>query len=94
MVELIKKLTNLEINTFQTYIYFNMYMTQSVFFGCRVISLSDKQNKELKKLYEAPIAKNLGLGEKFPQKIMYSWQSTLGVGLIEPKTYITIAVVK
>jgi len=78
----ITKIINMDINSFQACVYFNMYMIRSVFFGCRIIDLSVTQDNEIKRIYELPIAKKLQLGEKFPSTVLYSQRSALGVGLV------------
>ena len=82
LVVSVTKLLSININNFQTYIYFNMYMKRVVFFGCGSIDLLEKQNKELRKVYENLISKRLGLGEKFPRKVLYSQRLVLGIGLV------------
>ena len=76
------KLLSTNINNFQTYMYFNMYMTRVVFFGYDSIDLLEKQNKDLRKVYENLISKRLDLGKKFLCKVLYSWRLVLGVGLV------------
>ena len=66
-------------------------MTRSVFFRCRIIELTAKQNTELKKIYEAPLLWKLGLGKKFLRKLLYVQRIALGVGLLQPKIVIVIS---
>ena len=47
IVTSVKKLMNTELTPYQTYMYFNMYMLKSVFFGGGVIELNQAQEKEL-----------------------------------------------
>ena len=42
LVELVAKLIRRNMNAFQVHIYFNIYMTRSVFSGCGIITLIDK----------------------------------------------------
>ena len=74
--------------------YFNIYMIRTVFFGYGIIDLSVSQDKKIKIIYKLPIVKKLQLGEKFLRAILYSFRSVLEVGLVQPKTYITIASLK
>ena len=39
LLESIKKLMRIEINVFQVFIYFNMYMVRSVYFGAGIIDI-------------------------------------------------------
>ena len=85
LVTSITKLLATEINSFQTYMYFNMYMTRTVFFGCGIIDLSVSQDKEMRWIYKSPISRKLQLGEKFPRAVLYSYRSALGVGFRSAK---------
>ena len=62
----ITKIMNIDINSYQTLIYFNIYMIKSVFFGYGVIELYSREEKELRRIYEEPMLMKLGLGRKFP----------------------------
>ena len=44
--------------------------------------------KELKIIYELPLIRNLGLGDKFPHKLLHEQKPRLGVGLIKPNAVI------
>ena len=57
-------------------------MIRSVFFGSRVIEIIEKQNVELKKIYELPLLRKLGLREKFSCKLLYVQRTTLGIGIM------------
>ena len=59
MIDSVKKLTATIISPFQAYMYFNMYMTRSVFFGCEVIEFSKAQTEELKRIYKSKLSKKL-----------------------------------
>ena len=78
----------MDINTYQAAIYFNIYMIKSVYFGCGVIELNEKQEKELRRIYEEPMLMKLGLSKKYPRAALYSQKSALGVGLMLPSTII------
>ena len=90
----VTKLIATNINTTQAYIYFNIYLLTSIYFGTRIISLNKKQCKELKWLYEKPILAKLKLSCKMPKDVLYSRRSALSVGLILPETVVTIAQLK
>ena len=90
----ITKIMNMDINSFQACVYFNTYMIKSVFFGCGVIELNQKQEKELKRLYEAPMLMKLGLSKNFPRLALYVRKSVLGIGLMQPSTIIAILKLK
>jgi len=49
------------------YIYFNIYLIKSVYFGCEIIALNKLQDNILRKIYKPIIAKKLGLGK-------HSWE--------------------
>ena len=49
-----------------------------------------KQIKELKRIYEIPMIRNLGLGDNFPRKLLHVQKIRLGVRFIEPKKVIDI----
>ena len=85
---------NMDINLYQAYIYFNMYMIKSVFFGCGVIELNSREEEELKRIYEEPLLIKLGLGRKFPRIVLYKRKSALGIGLMKPSTVIAILKLK
>ena len=48
----------------------------------------------MSKISESALLKKLGLSKKFPQKVLYSRKTTLGVGLLRPSTIIVILVLK
>jgi len=56
--------------------------------------LNEKQELELKKLYEEPILMKLGFSRNFPRKVLYMRKSALGIGLMTPKTIIDIMKLK
>ena len=86
MIELIAKLNNTEIKPHLMHPYFNAYLLKKVFFGCGVMKISKQQYKGLRRLYEIPLAKKLQLGSNFPRSALCSRKSTVGIGLINPKT--------
>ena len=46
----VTKLIRIEMTTSQAYMYFNMYMIRSVYFGCAIIKINDEQGKILIKI--------------------------------------------
>lgn len=90
----IKKLMNMEINTYQAAIYFNVYMIKSVYFGCGIVKLNKQQEKELRRIYEEPMLIKLGLSRKYPRTALYSRKSALGVGLMLPSTLLAVLKLK
>ena len=86
----VSKLISTSINPFQAHIYYNAYMIKSVYFGCGIVELSDKQEEELKRLYEEPLLVKLGLSRKFPRVVLYSRKSALGVGIMALNTILAM----
>ena len=85
---------NVDINSYQALVYFNIYIIKSVFFGCRVIELNPKEVKELKQIYKEPMLIKLGFSKKFPRTALYIRKSVLGVEMIKPETIIAILKLK
>ena len=50
--------------------------------------------KELKAMHELPMIRKLGLGDKFPRKLLCVKKTSLGVGLITPQTAIDTLALK
>ena len=90
----ITKLMNVDINPCQAAIYFNVYVMTSVVFGSRVVSLTESQEKEFKRMQEDPILIKLVLSKKFTRAALCSRKSALGVGLMEPSTIIDMLELK
>ena len=67
---------------------FNVYLLKKVFFGCGVIKLLKRQDKELRKLYKTTIDKKFRLGSNFSIAALYSIKNAVVIGLIKPKTAI------
>ena len=63
-------------------------------FGCGIVKFNEKQIKELKKNYEISMIRKLGLGDKFPRKLLHMQKKRLGVRLIEPNTVIDVLVLR
>jgi len=84
----ITKLVNTDINPYQAALYYNAYMIKSVYFGCGIVDLSEKQEIALQQIYEEPLLVKLGLSRKFPRDVLYSRKSALGIGIMKPSTII------
>ena len=94
MLEAVAKIRVMDIFPSTAYMFYNMYLCKKVYFGCGIISINDKQEEELMKIYEPVILKKLGLGEKFPRLCLYSKRSSLGIGLMKPKIILAILALK
>ena len=68
--------------------------TEKCFFCARIAELNNKQNKEIKKIYESVIASKLKLGSKFPQNLLYIQWTVIGIGLLQLSTVIAILAVR
>ena len=64
----------------------NQYFMTRVYFACRIVQLTSKQEKELQKIYEEPLLLKLQLGRNFPRAAFHSRAKALGVGLMKPTT--------
>ena len=67
---LIIKLVNTDINPYQAAVYYNVYMIKSIYFDCRIVELTEKQEKELRRIYKEPLLVKLGLSRKFPRDVL------------------------
>jgi len=90
----ITKIMNMDINSYQASVYYNIYMIRLVFFGCGVIELHIREEKELRRICEEPLLVKLGLSKKFPWAALYTRKSALGVGLMKPSTIIAMLKMK
>ena len=79
---------NIDINSYQAAMYFNVYMIKSVYFRCRMVNMNQQQEKELQRICKEPILIKLGLSRKFPRTVLCSRKSVLGVGLMLPSALI------
>jgi len=68
--------------------YYNVYMIKSVYFRSGIVELNNKQEIELRRIYEELLLIKLGLSRKFPRDILHSRKSALGVGIMKPTTII------
>ena len=94
MVELVKKLMSMSIQSHLLYYYFHCYMTKSVFFGCGVVHLNTDEIMELTRIYEQPLLEKLRLGQKFPRVVLYLNKDLLGIGLMKINTILEILTLK
>ena len=94
MQTVIEKLNNTNIKTPITYIIFNAYLIKSVYFGCGIIELSNKQDKILQSIHENTILVKLNLGWIFWRSILCTRKIAIGVGLIKLSTTIAMLVMK
>jgi len=70
------------------------YILTSIFFGCTIVELIEKQIKELKKIYETLIIKKFRLNKNFLKSLLYARKSFLGLGLITRQTAIDMLALK
>ena len=82
-----KKLMITEMKVHQAHMHFNAHMLTNVFFGCGIVKFNEKIS-ELKRINEIPKIRKLGLGDKFPRKLLCVQKTRLEVGLIEPNAVI------
>ena len=61
----IVKLNNTNICPKLIYIFYNIYLIKSIYFGTRIMRLSVKQKNELIKIAKPAILQKLGLSLKF-----------------------------
>ena len=71
-------------------LHLNAHLLKKVFFGCGVIKILKRQDKELRKLNKNTIAKKLRLGSNFTRAELYSRKSAVRIGLIKPKTAVVM----
>ena len=67
---------------------------KSAYFGYRIIELTNKQEEILRAIHEEMIAEKIGLGKKFPRRILCVQKTTIGVGLIKPSTAVKMQALK
>ena len=90
----IQCLKNTVILKYLIYLAFNVHIMKLVYFGCRIVELNKRQVEILKHIYKEVIAKKIGLGKKFPRKILYARKTVLGVGLISLSMAVKIQALK
>ena len=79
---------------YHAYIYFNIYMIRSVYFGCGVLELNEIQEKILQSIYEVPLLRKLGLGKKFLYVLIYTRKLASRVELLLLRTIISMLSIK
>jgi len=94
MKESIKKVIDTPMKPCQAYIYFNMHIVKSVFFGTGILKLILKQEEELKSIYESVILNKLGLNKTFPRKLLCTKKTSIVLGLLLPKTVLAMLSIK
>ena len=63
----------------QDHVHLNMHAGTYIFFGCGVINFNEKKLRELKRIYEITVIRKLGVGDKFPRKLLRAQKTVLGV---------------
>ena len=86
MVEIIGKLMSTSVKHYQVHMFYHTYMVIKVCFECAVMELTDKQEDELREIYEIPILKKLGLSITYPRALLYVEREAMGLGLLRPNT--------
>ena len=71
-----------------------MYLIKKVYYGSGIYVINKRQEKILKSIYESVILNKMGLSIKFPRKVLYARKSALGVGLMAPRTIMSILALK
>ena len=94
VVEAMEKLMNTSLTYQQTAIYYNTCVLSSVYYGCVIMTLNEKEENELRRLHEAPMLNKLGLRSTFPRDMMHVSRDMLGLGLVLPTTMIAIQVIR
>ena len=72
MHKAISKLRSEPLIINNTYLYFNMHLIMQVYYGCRVISLTLKQEKILMQISKETLLRKVGLSKKIPRKILHA----------------------
>ena len=83
-----------KINEFQAFMYFNMYMVRSIYFGYYTIDINKKKCDEIRKVYKITMAKKLNLGATFLRRLLYTRRTAIGVRLLQLHTIIAVATLK
>ena len=82
------KIMNVDMNTHQAGMHFNVRMTKSVFFRCSATELNARQENELRRIYKEPMLVKLGLSKNYPRIALCLRKSALGVRLMLSNTLI------
>ena len=94
MIEAVFKLKNAKMVMPTTHLHYNMHLIKKAHFGCRIVHLTECQEKVLKKICEPILLKKLGLSENFPRSVLCSRKNALGVGLLAPRTIVDSLAIK
>ena len=94
LLGVICKLKNITIILSNAYVFYNMYLTKKVYFGCRIIKLLPQQEEMLIKIYEPVLLVKLGLSKKFLRRMLYARILALGVGIMKLSIIIAILAIK
>ena len=73
---------------------YNMCLIKKVHYGSGMFTINDRQEKILMKIYESALLNKMGLSKKFPRKVLHPRKSALGVGLMAPKTIMSVLALK
>ena len=65
-----------------------------MYFGCGIIKLHEREELELRRLYEPTILRKLGFSITFPRNVMYASKEMLRLGLFLPSTMIAMQSLK
>ena len=74
--------------------HYDMHLTKKVHYGGVIFHIDDSQERMLKSIFESVILNKMGLSIKFPRKVLHARKSALGVGLMAPKTIMSVLAIK
>ena len=81
----ISKLRSVSLSIGNACAFFKMCLITKLYFRCRIITLSSKQEGMLMKIIESVLLKKLGLSEKVLRETLHANKSQLGAGIMENK---------
>ena len=67
---------------------------KSMYFRCEIVELNPKQEEILKNIYKEIIADKIGIGKKFPRRILYIRKTAIRVELIKLSIVVRIQALK
>ena len=88
MEECIEKFSNTLMHVQITHLHMNSYFMSKFYFGCGIMDVTGPQDKELRRIHETPLARKLGLGSKFPRKMLCGRVTAMDVGIVALKSVI------
>ena len=88
------KLNRTPIVISNAYVFFNIYLTLQVYFGCGIVKLMLQQENILKKISEPVLLKKLGLSKKFSRDVLYARKLSLSIGLLQPNMILASLLLK